>query len=1222
MADETLDLKAKVGLDNELSPELRRVVEDIKRFEKQVDRLKKSFQNPLRGSIIDPRTLGEVQNTLGQTGKKFNRLTKDQMAWAREQKRIGQLTTDTWVDVTNHINDTVKAFDKATGNKKKALAKQLKDDIGYARAFRYVYQGEHERYERSVQRRDQAIARYGLMRQKREDAQARARQRAADKESKAQLREAQRQEREAKRRADEAIREERRQMRLREREHRVHLESMARARRAVFRGINRVGNAVSPWRPGRGGGIAAAVGLGGAVMAGRSAIASANDLDRAEMNARINMSSIDARDLRNNWAMPKAVELGESPARLMTGAVEAAKAGVPENLAAQTSEMIVALSKAFGIEQDQALEGMGYAIAQEIGAGRMGTDSINPIRKLGNITAYLAAKTNAKPDQMISFMRTGMGSGAMLGMSQEATLAFGAAGIMAGGQGSQVSRALQHYNERIAMLNNRADAIRHKSNRTKEDREFLGLPAQLGYSSYKDIQDRIRKNPDTEMFNLIKSFGRISDPLKRIQGMDEIFGQEFGRILANLISSPKMMDQAQQFVKEASGQTAENDFLSHTMTEYMRSLDYFLSRVKAVWTIIKDELGDTMKPFIQQFSDWVADWYKAIGTSGLKDRFKAILDGLTEGFLGKPGTFRDLLDSMFGKPGQGGAGSVETFKASAKGFAEGIKTVFDSIMSVGKSVMGMFGKNSSDPEAVGKFVGEIVALVAALGLLSPVIGVLTAFATTITSIAAAMATMSAAGWFGGGSAAAGGAAAAAGGASRLGLLGRLGAWGGGWWLGSKIFGPNGENNQSINDDKALQDAYRAERLKNDKDRGAYEIQKQMRRNGLPTVEGLDPSLLHRSSYSGATDFSGRRRSNVDDLAEQLKKFGGNVERAAFISSPMGSFSRLGTGSGGSSGGVIAAVPPSLTPGGGGAYNLFSSTPGGSLPNFGVGRSGSIISNGRVGGGSVGGTDIPAGGPADMSTGEGLAGNAFLAARRGKFAEELNNDPNLRLHLAAMQMTEGASRGGTIESLMNRSDMQGKTMRQMLGYSADGRINPRSFYGPIRRGALGPAIEKLKRDPKLFNYYNGFTDRALAGSHIIGGHTDQGLPSDPNGSQRTGIPGLRLRDPKTGKLDGNEFTDWVGPGSGWGRGRQGAINYRRFIEQGISNVPSASDAIKNVPPPAVAPAGGAGAGDSRVPGNVAIHINGAQDPNALATLVQRRIDESMNWRAHDSESEYT
>lgn len=41
------------------------------------------------------------------------------------------------------------------------------------------------------------------------------------------------------------------------------------------------------------------------------------------------------------------------------------------------------------------------------------------------------------------------------------------------------------------------------------------------------------------------------------------------------------------------------------------------------------------------------------------------------------------------------------------------------------------------------------------------------------------------------------------------------------------------------------------------------------------------------------------------------------------------------------------------------------------------------------------------------------------------------------------------------------------------------------------------------------------------------------------------------------------------------------------------------------------------------GPVAIHINGnSHDPEALATLVQRRIDESMNWRTHDTASEYT
>ena len=41
------------------------------------------------------------------------------------------------------------------------------------------------------------------------------------------------------------------------------------------------------------------------------------------------------------------------------------------------------------------------------------------------------------------------------------------------------------------------------------------------------------------------------------------------------------------------------------------------------------------------------------------------------------------------------------------------------------------------------------------------------------------------------------------------------------------------------------------------------------------------------------------------------------------------------------------------------------------------------------------------------------------------------------------------------------------------------------------------------------------------------------------------------------------------------------------------------------------------------GPVSISINGnSHDPEALATLIQRRIDESMNWRTYDTASEYT
>jgi len=135
-------------------------------------------------------------------------------------------------------------------------------------------------------------------------------------------------------------------------------------------------------------------------------------------------------------------------------------------------------------------------------------------------------------------------------------------------------------------------------------------------------------------------------------------------------------------------------------------------------------------------------------------------------------------------------------------------------------------------------------------------------------------------------------------------------------------------------------------------------------------------------------------------------------------------------------------------------DLLKSTPGAALPNFGMG-SGGIIKRDNIpafssGGGGVKSGSIPSfsggGGSSADNLGAGLSGNSFLASRRARFAEEMKNDPTLKRDLAAMQLTEGASGGSTIESMMNRADMRGWTLRQALGYSADGKVNPKSFYG--------------------------------------------------------------------------------------------------------------------------------------------------------------------------------
>ena len=101
--------------------------------------------------------------------------------------------------------------------------------------------------------------------------------------------------------------------------------------------------------------------------------------------------------------------------------------------------------------------------------------------------------------------------------------------------------------------------------------------------------------------------------------------------------------------------------------------------------------------------------------------------------------------------------------------------------------------------------------------------------------------------------------------------------------------------------------------------------------------------------------------------------------------------------------------------------------------------------------------------------------------------------------------------------------------------------------------------------------------------------------------------------------------WVdaGPNTQVRRGNSGVgVNVPSSV---TSQVPSPADITANVPARINGDAslglrGGAGSGNT-IHNSFTVHA-GQHDPEAVATLVQRRIDESMNWRTHDSTSEYT
>jgi hypothetical protein len=119
------------------------------------------------------------------------------------------------------------------------------------------------------------------------------------------------------------------------------------------------------------------------------------------------------------------------------------------------------------------------------------------------------------------------------------------------------------------------------------------------------------------------------------------------------------------------------------------------------------------------------------------------------------------------------------------------------------------------------------------------------------------------------------------------------------------------------------------------------------------------------------------------------------------------------------------------------------------------------------------------------------------------------------------MTEDSRHpAAVVESLMNRMAMTGGSIRGGLHSG---------FYGPINRGALPGAMAGLARNPKQKAAMDAAIDRVLAGSNILEGATDQGMPSDPNGRWQGGR-----------KIIGGEvFNDWGGgPG-----GHAGAARFR-------------------------------------------------------------------------------
>jgi hypothetical protein len=171
-------------------------------------------------------------------------------------------------------------------------------------------------------------------------------------------------------------------------------------------------------------------------------------------------------------------------------------------------------------------------------------------------------------------------------------------------------------------------------------------------------------------------------------------------------------------------------------------------------------------------------------------------------------------------------------------------------------------------------------------------------------------------------------------------------------------------------------------------------------------------------------------------------------------------------------------------------------------------------------------------------------NAYIAQQREQFKNELLNQPT-RDEIAAMMVSEDENNPvPVLESLLNRTlylksrDIN-RSLHQMLHSG---------FYGPINRGKLPHFVYAVEHDPRLRQKMYAAIDMVLAGSDIIRGHTDQGLPSDPGGRYEMAHSHVMI--------GGEVFGDWGGgPG-----GNAGAGTWRQVFEAKAYARPPAADPL--------------------------------------------------------------
>ncbi|GJD36469.1 phage tail tape measure protein [Methylobacterium aerolatum] len=512
----------------------------------------------------------------------------------------------------------------------------------------------------------------------------------------------------------------------------------------------------------------AAVGVGGAVAATRRVLRAETDLDSAEIGTRQygGLDAKSARDLRDQWAAPTAEALGVPASKLMESWTDATKLGIPAKDAKGFAELATKTSEAWGVPFQTVVDTLGTMNTLLTAKGE--AFDLGKLTSAANAMQHLAAKQSTTPEKLISFLARGAGGGDLLGMSMEGTVAFGSASTSLGNQAGASGSLLDYIAGRVIEM----PKLTHQKGR--EGDQARQLMRSLGYGTGENMERIRRADPDAFLPDLFERFNKIQDPKKRNEAIRFFTGREWLGEFGRMVNGPETYREAQKLAKESKSL----DAIGEVWTLHKLKLTFVAKQFGAGWMNILGEFGKVISPMAREAGDFFLEWTGKLRQGGLRDRFKALLDGLLEGLGVK--SLPDLLRNLFGDPKDATGGNVEAWKAAAKGFGEGIRDVVGSILGVAK----MFTGGDSNPEKLGRLTAQVLGFGMALVVIAPFVSVIGAMGSALLGLAfaagAAWKVMKGLGVVGGaaGAGVGAGAAGAAAGAvgakgGKLAALGRL-----------------------------------------------------------------------------------------------------------------------------------------------------------------------------------------------------------------------------------------------------------------------------------------------------------------------------------------------------------------------------------------------------------------------------------------------------------------